>query len=275
MTTEYYQIPSQQGFLPLAEESADPWLAAATSTLSIADWSVNKEKQNNPPSLFDSEDAESSVAWRNVIPLQYKSDIKAPASKQFISTSSKIDAWTVVDDTPKKAKKVVMQVSPKAQQPTTKVTKQPKVQQQQQQPQQEDGKPVEDELTVQNRYKTELCKSFGETGSCRYGTKCQFAHGKEEIRSVLRHPKYKTETCKTFHTTGTCPYGIRCRFIHTRSKEGETIVIVKQEEVDMDDDEESALSVPEWSKSWNMSMTTASPSKTAHHAVAAAPESAF
>jgi len=53
-----------------------------------------------------------------------------------------------------------------------------------------------------------------ETGACPYGTKCQFAHGRDELRPVKRHPKYKTENCRTFHTTGTCPYGKRCRFIH-------------------------------------------------------------
>jgi hypothetical protein len=74
---------------------------------------------------------------------------------------------------------------------------------------------IEDEITTQNLYKTELCRSFEETGNCRYGTKCQFAHGSNEIRPVLRHPKYKTEVCKTFHTIGTCPYGKRCRFIHS------------------------------------------------------------
>jgi len=78
---------------------------------------------------------------------------------------------------------------------------------------------IEDELSAQNLYKTELCRSFQETGICRYGTKCQFAHGKHEIRPVVRHPKYKTEVCKTFHTIGTCPYGKRCRFIHTRKIE--------------------------------------------------------
>ena len=63
-------------------------------------------------------------------------------------------------------------------------------------------------------YKTELCRSYVETGSCRYGNKCQFAHGDEEIRNLSRHPKYKTEMCRSFHTTGHCPYGIRCHFIH-------------------------------------------------------------
>ncbi|KIJ68674.1 hypothetical protein HYDPIDRAFT_24928 [Hydnomerulius pinastri MD-312] len=64
-------------------------------------------------------------------------------------------------------------------------------------------------------YKTELCRSWEEKGSCRYGTKCQFAHGEEELRTVSRHPKYKTEICRTFWVSGACPYGKRCCFIHT------------------------------------------------------------
>jgi len=74
--------------------------------------------------------------------------------------------------------------------------------------------PIEEELSRQSLYKTELCRSFSETGSCRYGHKCQFAHGEHELRAILRHPKYKTEYCKRFSTTGHCPYGSRCRFIH-------------------------------------------------------------
>uniref|UniRef100_A0A3Q3Q2S1 mRNA decay activator protein ZFP36 n=1 Tax=Monopterus albus TaxID=43700 RepID=A0A3Q3Q2S1_MONAL len=31
-----------------------------------------------------------------------------------------------------------------------------------------------------SRYKTELCRSFTENGLCKYGGKCQFAHGEEE-----------------------------------------------------------------------------------------------
>jgi len=73
---------------------------------------------------------------------------------------------------------------------------------------------IEEELSKQNLYKTELCRSFQETGLCRYGHKCQFAHGEHELRPVLRHPKYKTEICKTFSNTGNCPYGARCRFLH-------------------------------------------------------------
>lgn len=65
-----------------------------------------------------------------------------------------------------------------------------------------------------NLYKTELCRGYEEEGSCRYGSKCQFAHGMSELRPVQRHPKYKTEICKTFWERGECPYGKRCCFVH-------------------------------------------------------------
>ncbi|XP_017286535.1 mRNA decay activator protein ZFP36L1 [Kryptolebias marmoratus] len=67
---------------------------------------------------------------------------------------------------------------------------------------------------ISSRYKTELCRTFEESGTCKYGTKCQFAHGLDELRGLSRHPKYKTEPCRTFHTIGFCPYGARCHFIH-------------------------------------------------------------
>ena len=63
-------------------------------------------------------------------------------------------------------------------------------------------------------YKTEKCRSWISTGMCKYGNKCQFAHGEDELRPVMRHPKYKTQICKTFSRDGFCPYGTRCRFIH-------------------------------------------------------------
>ncbi|KAE9401538.1 hypothetical protein BT96DRAFT_817808 [Gymnopus androsaceus JB14] len=63
--------------------------------------------------------------------------------------------------------------------------------------------------------KTELCVNWEYRGSCRYGAKCQFAHGEEELRMATRHSKYKTETCRNFWLPGgSCPYGKRCRFIH-------------------------------------------------------------
>ncbi|XP_034974271.2 mRNA decay activator protein ZFP36 [Zootoca vivipara] len=68
---------------------------------------------------------------------------------------------------------------------------------------------------LSSRYKTELCRTFSETGKCKYGAKCQFAHGAAELRTVSRHPKYKTELCHKFYIHGECPYGSRCHFIHS------------------------------------------------------------
>ena len=65
-----------------------------------------------------------------------------------------------------------------------------------------------------SRYKTELCRSFSEQGRCRYGAKCQYAHGDVELRPVGRQPEYKTEPCRTYHETGFCSYGPRCSFLH-------------------------------------------------------------
>lgn len=66
-----------------------------------------------------------------------------------------------------------------------------------------------------SRYKTELCRPYQENGTCKYGDKCQFAHGHSELRTVNRHPKYKTDLCRTYHSVGFCPYGPRCHFIHS------------------------------------------------------------
>lgn len=87
--------------------------------------------------------------------------------------------------------------------------------QQQQQQQQLQGLQQKQGSQINStRYKTELCRPFEENGACKYGEKCQFAHGYHELRSLSRHPKYKTEPCRTFHTIGFCPYGPRCHFIH-------------------------------------------------------------
>lgn len=77
---------------------------------------------------------------------------------------------------------------------------------------------------MSSRYKTELCRSFAEVGTCKYGDKCQFAHGVQELRVITRHPKFKTEKCKSFHSTGFCPYGPRCHFIHNSEESQKNIL---------------------------------------------------
>ncbi|KAI9323249.1 hypothetical protein BX666DRAFT_1847120 [Dichotomocladium elegans] len=63
-------------------------------------------------------------------------------------------------------------------------------------------------------YKTEYCRNWAELGYCRYGKKCRYAHGLNELRAAPRHSRYKTSICHAYHVEGTCPYGIRCTYIH-------------------------------------------------------------
>lgn len=67
-----------------------------------------------------------------------------------------------------------------------------------------------------------------EFGYCKYGDKCQFAHGKEQLRYTQKHPKYKTEKCKSFWTTGTCRYGTRCKFLHDEKFDESGQIIEKE-----------------------------------------------
>ncbi|RKP40202.1 hypothetical protein BJ085DRAFT_18778, partial [Dimargaris cristalligena] len=63
-------------------------------------------------------------------------------------------------------------------------------------------------------YKTELCRSYMDTGYCRYSNQCKFAHGEVDLRRRDRHPRYKSEICRSFWNHGTCRYGSRCDFRH-------------------------------------------------------------
>lgn len=86
-------------------------------------------------------------------------------------------------------------------------------------------------------YKTELCKNFEETGFCRYSDKCQFAHSRDELRQMERHPLYKTETCRNFSTTGHCKYGKRCCFLHIREEISDTASTHSKSYVSQDEKE--------------------------------------
>lgn len=168
----------------------DPWaIKSHTSTsvppINFSGWDAKTPM--SPPSLFDEhQDWSPPDTPPSSPPTQDSINRSFIKPQQFISTSSPVDPWTVVDE------------------------------------QDDDSAMLEDDMSQPNLYKTELCRSYMETHTCRYGVKCQFAHGRHEVRPVIRHPKYKTEICKTFHTLGTCPYGIRCRFIHTRPSDADT-----------------------------------------------------
>ena len=64
-------------------------------------------------------------------------------------------------------------------------------------------------------FPTELCKYYECNGYCKYGDKCAYAHGKENLRSkVTNTTAYRTKKCTQFFEQGYCPYGNRCQFAH-------------------------------------------------------------
>ncbi|CAI0431831.1 unnamed protein product [Linum tenue] len=78
---------------------------------------------------------------------------------------------------------------------------------------------LELEVYNQGMTKTELCNKWQATGACPYGNHCQFAHGVEELRPVIRHPRYKTEVCRMVLSGDMCPYGHRCHFRHALTEQ--------------------------------------------------------
>jgi len=94
------------------------------------------------------------------------------------------------------------------------------------------------EMLVQDRnsrYKTEMCRNFKERSYCIYGSQCQFAHGRDELRDALRNNKYKTKSCQKYWVTGYCAYGPRCNFLHYESGETDSSdkVNMNQEQIDI------------------------------------------
>jgi hypothetical protein len=58
-----------------------------------------------------------------------------------------------------------------------------------------------------------------ERGCCPYGSKCQFAHGPQDLRINMEHNRsYKTKGCHAFAKKGYCCFGDRCNFIHQQTQ---------------------------------------------------------
>ena len=70
-------------------------------------------------------------------------------------------------------------------------------------------------IDFKRKYKTELCKYYEINGYCKFGEKCVYAHGKENLRlKVTNTSSYRTKKCNQFFEKGYCPYGSRCQFAH-------------------------------------------------------------
>ncbi|CAF0906082.1 unnamed protein product [Rotaria sp. Silwood1] len=74
--------------------------------------------------------------------------------------------------------------------------------------------------TSNSKYKTELCKYYIETGTCKFDGDCTFAHGSDDLRNA----NHKSVLCRLFHMTNNCPYGENCAFIHDEYKRSSIII---------------------------------------------------
>jgi len=81
-------------------------------------------------------------------------------------------------------------------------------------------------------YKTRLCLKWEQMGECSFGDRCNFAHGRQELRHQFTsievseawrtqpqpiHTKagsLKTRLCSKYHQFGICPYADKCKFAH-------------------------------------------------------------
>ncbi|KAK7363171.1 hypothetical protein VNO77_05302 [Canavalia gladiata] len=76
--------------------------------------------------------------------------------------------------------------------------------------------------TSKSVFKTEICRAWEESGNCRYNSKCQFAHGKEELHPSRLSMKNKSGTCKSSIRAGSSMHGSSSRIIHLQCAAAES-----------------------------------------------------
>lgn len=82
----------------------------------------------------------------------------------------------------------------------------------------------------QSKVKTEMCHYWEEAKKCPYGSNCNYAHGKHELKfqyttlcrmescgQIANAMTHLARPCMTWVSTGACPYGRRCAAIHDLS----------------------------------------------------------
>lgn len=90
-------------------------------------------------------------------------------------------------------------------------------------------------------YKTVLCRLYMDTGECKFGDRCHYAHGVHELRPIQKHPKYKTERCRLFHDQGVCPYGKDCSFVHNETDQEIEVALEEYQQRQLQQQSESEM----------------------------------
>ncbi|KAE8721788.1 FAD/NAD(P)-binding oxidoreductase family protein [Hibiscus syriacus] len=78
-------------------------------------------------------------------------------------------------------------------------------------------------------YKSEICRAWDEFGHCRYGSKCQFAHGKEDVRPTCFPFRTKSEAQVYKSCASAMPntFSLKPRLLHPLT---ETTAIITQKD---------------------------------------------
>lgn len=69
-----------------------------------------------------------------------------------------------------------------------------------------------------NKLKSELCIDFINTRKCKFGEKCFFAHGLENLKTNKKTTIKSMAECKSYKEIGFCPYGKDCGLIHKENQ---------------------------------------------------------
>jgi len=84
------------------------------------------------------------------------------------------------------------------------------------------------QVNIAWKYKTEKCKYWEISNTCKYRDNCVFAHGNSEMRQkIVNSANYKTKKCKQFYENGFCLYGPRCQFLHNDKTKKEKFSYLK------------------------------------------------
>mmetsp|Transcript_10842 Transcript_10842/g.17993 ORF Transcript_10842/g.17993 Transcript_10842/m.17993 type:complete len:819 (-) Transcript_10842:930-3386(-) len=74
------------------------------------------------------------------------------------------------------------------------------------------------------KVKTEMCRDYNKPGGCRFGDKCNYAHGEHQLKNqklmdlaaagLVDTEVYRTHVCVPWVATGACPFDQRCARLH-------------------------------------------------------------
>jgi len=74
------------------------------------------------------------------------------------------------------------------------------------------------------KVKTEMCRDYNKPGGCRFGDKCNYAHGEHQLKNqklmdlaaagLVDIEVYRTHVCVPWVATGACPFDQRCARLH-------------------------------------------------------------